>query len=116
MRVAGTCAQPLFDNIVSSPLYAVPKKNFSKVRVIQDLSFPLTSGVNSGININEFSQVYKNLSIQKFDSFNTSCYVAKTDLASAFSHITTLPDRWNQLAFWWDNGYYIQTCLPFGLS
>ncbi len=57
-RVAGLWAHPPFDNFVSSPLGAVPKKNSTKVGIIQDLSFPLTSGVNSGININDFSLTY----------------------------------------------------------
>ncbi len=50
-RVAGPWAYPPFDNFVSSLLGAVPKKNSTKVRVIQDLFFPPTSGVNSGIDI-----------------------------------------------------------------
>ena len=57
-RVAGPWAHPPFDYFVSSPLGAVPKKNSTKVRVIHDLSWPPTLGVNSGIDINEFSLKY----------------------------------------------------------
>ncbi len=86
-RVAGPWAHPQFDNFVSSLWEQSPKSNSIKVQVIQDLSFPSTSGVNSGIDSNEFSLKYIKIDdiIQKYDSFNSPCYLA-------FSHIIAHPD------------------------
>ena len=42
--------------------------------------------------------------------------MAKIDLQNAFRLIPVRPEDWNLLGIHWRNQFYIDTCLPFGLS
>ena len=43
------------------------------------------------------------------------CFMAKTDLKSAFRLIPVHPDDWNLLGIYWKGQYYVVMYLPFGL-
>ena len=49
-------------------------------------------------------------------SFGPGCYMAKTDIKSAFRILPVHPDDYHLLGFHWDNGYYYDRCLPMGCS
>ena len=73
--------------------------------------------INDHINPDEYSLKYilmDNL-LKKCQSFTKPCWLAKMDLASAFSQIIVHPDCWNLLGFKWLEKLYMFTCLSFGL-
>ena len=41
--------------------------------------------------------------------------MAKIDLQSAFRMVTVHREDWDLLGIYWQNHYYVDTCLPFGL-
>ena len=41
--------------------------------------------------------------------------LSKIDLKNAFCLIPVRQEDWNLLSIYWQNEYYIDTCLPFGL-
>ena len=85
-RIAGPFPQPPFQNMVFSPLGLQPKKAPGQYRVIHHLSFPKGASVNDGIP-HEFATVqYATVgqAIQHIVHHGPNCYLAKTDIQSAF--------------------------------
>ncbi len=103
--------------MVASPLGAVPKRNSDKIRVIDDLSWPLGLSCNDGIDPYEYSLSYLKFDdiIRKIQSFEKPCWLGKQDLKAAFTQIIIQPKCWNQVGFKWHDNYYIYMCLSFGL-
>jgi hypothetical protein len=109
---------PIFP-FISSPLGLVPKPN-GTFRRIHDLTYPKHSkhSPNAGIIVGASSIEY----IQ-FDDITEmileagkGCYLFKKDVKDAFRIIPVAPaDRW-LLGFMWNDHYYNENCLPFGLS
>lgn len=102
-RVAGPFSAPPFDNFVVSPLGIVPKKAPNEFRLIQHLSYPHENSVNSGIPV-DFSSV-RYASIQDAIVFvkllGVGCYLAKTDIKSAFRIIPIHPEDYPLLGMKW---------------
>ena len=115
-RVAGPFSAPPFDNSVVSPLGIVPKKAPNEFRLIQHLSYPHENSVNSGIPV-DFSSV-RYASIQDAIVFvkrlGVGCYLAKTDIKSAFRIIPIHPGDYPLLGMKWQGNYYFDRCLPMG--
>lgn len=115
-RVAGPFSAPPFDNFVVSPLGIVPKKAPNEFRLIQHLSYPHENSVNSGIPV-DFSSV-RYASIQDAIVFvkrlGVGCYLAKTDIKSAFRIIPIHPEDYPLLGMKWQGNYYFDRCLPMG--
>ena len=115
-RVAGPFSAPPFDNFVVSPLGIVPKKAPNEFRLIQHLSYPHENSVNSGIPV-DFSSV-RYASIQDAIVFvkrlGVGCYLAKTDIKSAFRIIPIHPGDYPLLGMKWQGNYYFDRCLPMG--
>ena len=51
--------------------------------------------------------------LQRLDK---SCFLAKTDIKSAFRIISIHPAEYSLLGMKWDNMYYLDRCLVMGLS
>ena len=115
-RVAGPFSAPPFDNFVVSPLGIVPKKAPNEFRLIQHLLYPHENSVNSGIPVNFSSVRYASIqdAIVFVNRLEVSCYLAKTDIKSAFRIIPIHPEDYPLLGMKWWGNYYFDHCLPMG--
>ncbi len=116
-RLVGPWASPPCDQFISSPLGAFVRSGGSKVRLIHDLSFPPGRSVNDAIDPESFKLHYKTIddAIGMCMSYEEPCFLAKSDLRSAFNHILINPKFWHLLGFEWRGLYYASAVLPFGL-
>ncbi len=109
---------PPCNEFIASPLGAFIRSGGNKVRLIHDLSFPPGNSVNDFINPDEFRLQYKTIddAVGICMSFGEEpCYLAKSDLRSAFSSILINPKYWHKLGFEWKGLYYASAVLLFGL-
>jgi len=86
-------------------------------RTIFDLSFPQLNSVNDGIPTQLGSLSYEDLeaAIQLVAKHGKHCKMLKRDLKSAFRHIPIAPKDYWLMILQWDNRYFVDLCLPFGL-
>ena len=117
-QVAGPFDLPPLKNLVVSPIGLVPKSTPGEYRLIFDLSFPQGNSVNSGIPRDEASVSYT-----KFDEITklvrhegVGSYLVKIDIKSAFRLLPIHPEDFELLGMHYQGKYYIDKCLPFGLS
>ena len=92
-RIAGPFSSPPFPYFRCSPLGIVPKKDPSELRLIHHLSYPKASSVKDYIP-QEFSSVKYaciNDAISVIKSSGAGCFMAKTDIKSAFRIIPVHP-------------------------
>ena len=118
-HIIGPFTSPPFQNFQIYPLGLVPKKNSSKWRTIFHLSYPKTSNasVNANISSEEYSLQYVRLddAIRILLKLGPKCFMAKTDVKSAFRNIPVHPDDWELLGMKWRDLYFFYRVLPFGL-
>ena len=118
-RVAGPFDTPPFPNFQVSPIGLVPKKNSNKFRTIFLLSFPKSgmTSINYSISQEQFSLHYVSIddAIEGIMRFGQGCFLAKTDIESAFRLIPVHPDHYELLGMYWEGKYYYDKVLPFGL-
>ena len=118
-RAAGPFETPPFPNFQVSPIGLVPKKNSKKFRTIFHLSFPKSdsTSINASISKDDFSLQYVTIdtAIQGIKRFGHDCFLAKTDIESAFRLIPVHPDDYELLGMYWEGKYYYDKVLPFGL-
>ena len=117
-RIVGLFLSPPFQNFVCSPLDIVPKKDPSEFRLIHHLSYPDGSSVNNHIPHERSSVHYTTISdaILVIKQAGAGCFMAKTDVKSAFRIIPIHPSDFPLLGMKWDNQYYFDRCLAMGLS
>ena len=108
----------LFENFRISPLGLVPKKAPGEFRLIHHLSFPEGSSVNDGIPRELSSVHYATIddAIKKISSLGAGCFLAKTDIKSAFRIILLHPRDFDLLCLEWEGKFYFDRCLPMGCS
>lgn len=111
------------DDLVCSPLALIPKKEPGQFRLIQDLSYPKHSSVNTAIDKEHTQVVYDSIDtiVEKVKHMGRHCLLAKTDIENAFRIIPIRPADRHLLGFSWpaDDGtvrYYMDACLVMGLS
>jgi hypothetical protein len=117
-RILGPFRTPPFPDLVCSPLGLVPKKAPNEFRLIHNLSFPRGDSINEGIP-QEFSAVsYQDLDhcISIIQSIGPGTLIAKGDLESAFRLLPIHPRYFRFLGFTWRGSFYVDACLPMGLS
>ena len=117
-HTAGPFTNPPFVNLQVSPIGIVPKKHSDKFRTIFHLSFPKTGeSINYFIEKDEFSLQYIKIddAIAALIRLGRGTYLAKTDVESAFRQFPVHPDDWELLGMYWNNSYYFDKVLPFGL-
>ena len=118
-RLMGPLEVPPFENFVISPLGIRAKKAPGEFRVIHDLSFPYNgNSINDGIPRDQATVKYASIydAIKCILSFGNNCYLAKTDIRSAFRIIPISPSNYHLLGFKWKDKYYFDRCLPMGAS
>lgn len=118
-RMAGPFDTPPFKNFQVSPIGLVPKKNSNKFRTIFHLSYPKSgsTSINCSISKEDYSLQYVRIddAIEGIQRFGQSCFLAKTDIESAFRLVPVHPDDYELLGMYWDGKYYYDKVLPFGL-
>ena len=94
-RIRGPFCCPPFPNFVCLPLGIVPKKDPSEFRLIQHLSFPFGNSVNDFIPVENSSVRYTSISdaIVVIKNLGAGCFMAKTDIKSAFRIIPIHPSN-----------------------
>lgn len=113
---------PFSGRIAISPLNSVPKKDSTERRIILDLSWPLNTLVNTGIDKSlhegmEFALQYPtvdhiaSLSARK----GPGCLIYKCDLRKAYRQFYVDPFDFPLTGFHWNNCYYFDAVLPMGL-
>ena len=117
-RIVGPFTAPPFPNFRCSPLGIVPKKDPSEFRLIHHLSYPKGSSVNDFIP--DYCSTVKYASVgdavKLLKRLGKGCFMAKTDVKSAFRIIPIHPADYSLLGLKWDNMYYFDRCLAMGLS
>ena len=116
-RIVGPFLTPPFPVFRTSPLGVVPKKT-NEFRLIHHLSYPSGASVNDFIP-KEFSTVrYATIddAISIIKKLGPGCYMAKTDIQSAFRIIPIHPKDYSLLGIHWEGRYYFDRTLPMGLS
>ena len=117
-RTAGLFPSPTFENFQVSPIGLVPKKHSDKFRTIFHLSFPKsgTTSMNHFIDKDDFSLQYITIdkAISATQRFGSDCFMAKTDIESAFRLFPVHPHDWELLGMFWNGSYYFDKVLPFG--
>ena len=118
-RFSGPYEIPPYDNFIISPLGLREKKVPGEYRVIHNLSYPYDeTSVNANIPREEATVQYASIvdAIQIINKFGRNCYLAKTDIKSAFRIIPVHPEDRHLLGFKWKGNYYFDNCLPMGCS
>ena len=101
-----------------SPLGVIPKKNKpGKYRLIVDLSSPAGFSINDGIS-HELSSI-KYTSVDHLacliHSIGRGALLVKADIKEAYRMIPVHPHDQHLLGVRWNDSYYIDRMLPFGL-
>jgi len=103
---------------IASPLGLTDKSDGTKRR-IHHLSYPPNdaNSINSGIPELYGSISYSSITeaISAIQHFGNSCSLVKRDFESAFRHIPVSPLDTPLLGLYWQNTYYAEQYLPFGL-
>ena len=117
-RLAGPFQSPPFHPFRISPLGVVPKKNQGEFRLIHHLSYPKGSSVNDGIDSEHTRVFYATVddAINLIKLAGPGCFLAKTDIKSAFRIIPIRPADYNLLGMQWRGLYYYDRCMPMGCS
>ncbi|CAH3176987.1 unnamed protein product, partial [Porites lobata] len=87
-------------------------------RLIQHLSYSQGTSVNDNIPDAHSSVHYASISdaIAVLKSLGAGCFLAKTDIKSAFRIIPIHPSDFPLLGMKWDNQFFFDVCLPMGLA
>ena len=117
-RVVGPFKAPPYPTFRTSPIGLVPKKTPNEFRLIHHLSYPKGSSVNDSIPDECSSVHYATISdaISILKNFGAGCFLAKTDIKSAFRIIPVHPLEYPLLGIKWANEYYFDRCLAMGLK
>ena len=117
-RVVGPFKAPPFPNFRTSPIGIVPKKAPNEFRLIHHLSYPKGSSVNDSIPDECSSVHYATISdaIHILKQLGAGCFLAKTDIKSAFRIIPVHQLEYPLLGIKWANEYYFDRCLAMGLK
>ena len=113
-RIVGPLTNAPFPDCRSSPIDIVPKKTTNEVRLIQHLSYPSGFSVNDNIP-DDCSAVYYatiNQAVKIVQRLGVGCFMAKTDIKSAFRIIPIHPQVYSLLGIKWADKYYFDRCLP----
>jgi hypothetical protein len=111
-----------------SPIGVVTKKHSTKLRIIHDLSYKPRHRSKS----NEFEHssineciVDPSVELAKFDDavtmlmnipIGTKVFLSKLDVSSAYKAVPVRPKDWCLLGLVWNEKYYYEISLPFGLG
>ena len=117
----GPFSDPPFQHYIISPLGAIPKRGSSKIRIIHDLSYPVSHSVNALIDPEEYSLQYSCVddAVRAIREMEDP-FLAKIDLKDAYKAIAIAPEDWHLMGFRWPSRgdppqFYFSKVLSFGL-
>ena len=105
-RVAGPFSSSPLPNLQCHPVGVVPKKHSSEWRTISHL-FPKDPYALQYVKVDDAIRILKSL--------GPGSFMAKTDVKSAFRLIPVHPEDCHLLGIYWQQQYYVDLYLPFGL-
>ena len=117
-RVAGPFHSPLLPNLHINSFGVIPKKGQPhKWRLILDMSSPLRSSANEGINPNDYPLQYIRVNdiIKMVSKFGQGALMAKFDVEAAYCNIAVHPSDRYLIGMKWRSMFYVDLALPFGL-
>ena len=116
-RIAGPFSEPPLPFFRTSPIGVIPKKDSSKFRTITDLSSPEALSVNAFIPPSESSVQFNHFdeAVKIVAKLGTGALLAKLDVKSAFRICPVREADWHLLGFSFENWFFVDLCLPFGL-
>ena len=118
-RYSGPYHVSPYESSIISPVGVREKKVPGEYRLIHNLSYPYDeSSVNASIP-REFAQVkYASIdhAVKHILDKGRYCFLAKSDIKSAFRIIPVHPDDRHLLGILWNDCYYYDNCLPMGCS
>lgn len=116
-RVTQVNHDDLPEFLISSPLGLAPKSTPGKWRRIHHLSHPRGKSVNCHIAEDHGALEYTNVdeAIEAVLVVGQGATLVKRDLADAFRHIPVAESDWWLLYFMWEDKFYFERFLPFGL-
>jgi hypothetical protein len=114
-RLSGPHDEIPLENMVLSPIGLKAKKQPGQFRVIHHLSYPQGNSINSGITKQNSTVKYATVpqAIDKIIKIGKGCFLAKTDIKSAFRIIPVNPKDYNLLGMKWRGKYLYDKVLPF---
>lgn len=119
-RIAGPFDSSPFPQFKISPLGLVPKRQPGHFRLIHHLSYPRTNGtsVNAGIDKAHSAVSYAGIAdaVSVIKKLGTGCYMAKTDIKSAFRILPVHADDYALLGFSWKRKLYYDRCVAMGCA
>lgn len=119
-RLAGPFPTPPLPQFCTSPIGLVEKRREpGQYRLIHHLSHPRDSNsINSGIPADFATVQYATVddAVKLIQRLGKGCYLAKTDIKSAFRLIPVHPSDYHLFGFSFQGSYFFDKCLPFGAS
>ena len=117
-RLARPFVSPSFPSFYVSPIGVVPKKVLGDYRLIHHLSYPKGLSVNDGIPYEHTSVHYATVTdaIRLIKRAGPGCFLAKTDIKSAFRIIPIHPKDYPLLRMKWRGLYFYDRCMPMGCA
>ena len=115
-RIAGPFDHPPLPNLQCSGIGVVPKKT-GGWRMIMHLSAPADHSINDGIDKEDFTLHYSTIddAVKMVQHLGSTAELAKIDVKSAFRTIPVRHKDRELLGIHWQDKYYVDCCLPFGL-
>ena len=108
-----------FSHFYSNPLGVVFKKGKSKPRIIHHLSWPRSlanSSVNASIQVFDVKLDAFDKALVAIRELGANCLMSKIDIESAYRCIPVRPHDWPLLVFQWNDKYYFDTVMQFGIT
>ena len=118
-RIQGPFRHPPFSTPFNvSPIGLHPKKAPGEFRLIHHLSHPHSASVNSFIPPQLSTVHYATIgdAISSILKHGQGCFMAKSDIRSAFRLIPIHPRDYPLLGFMWSGEFYFDRCLPMGAA
>ena len=117
-RIVGPYDTPPFETFRVSLLGIVLTKLLGEFRLIHHLSYLEGLSVNDGIPKELATVRYATIddAVRLIKAIGQGCFLAKTDIKSAFHIIPVAPCNFPLLRMEWQGKFYFNKCLPMGCS
>ena len=123
-RFAGPFDHIPFDRYVQSPVGLMGKQEPGQIHLIFYLSFPKNTSINSFIPREKCTVKYHDLdhAVQLCLKAGANCFLAKSDMKSAFRHVPIRQEDWRWLVMiahhpvTGQKYYFYDKCVAFGSS
>ena len=115
-RLAGPYHDLPHPDVRCSGVGVLPRKS-GKLRLIMHLSAPEGRSINDRISCKDYSLHYVTIdhAVNLMHKYGRGALLAKVDLKNAFRLCPVSPSDWPLLGIYWDNAFYVDKFLPFGL-